>query len=90
MGFGYLLLVIFAAYAALKFYANQKAIEQDLSNRAQAPPGVSYYCNLAVTHRPQQVQAFLISNGMQTTPEGYAPAFGPVENVPQSCQELFL
>lgn len=89
MGFAYILVLAFGAYAALKFYENQKAIESDLKNRAQAPPGVSYYCNLAVTQRPQQVQAFLVSNSQQTTPLGYAPAFGPVENMPTSCQELF-
>lgn len=89
MGFAYILVLAFGAYAALKFYQTQQAIESDLKNRQQASPGVSYYCNLAVTHRPQQVQAFLVTNGMQTTQAGYAPAFGPVENMPTSCQELF-
>lgn len=90
MGFAYILVLAFGAYAALKFYEDQKEIEKDLKNRQQAPPGVSYYCNLAVTQRPQQVQAFLVTNAMQTTQPGYAPAFGPVENMPTSCQELFL
>jgi len=89
MGIGYLLVLGFIAYAAFQFYKTQRAIEKDLSNRAQAPPGVSYYCTLAVTHRPQQVDAFAATNLLQSTQAGYAPAFGPTENMPPQCQEFF-
>lgn len=88
MGIGYLLILGFIAFAAFKFYKTQKAIEKDLSNRAQAPPGVSYYCNLAVTHRPQQVDAFANTNPMMATEAGFAPAFGPTENMPSNSQEV--
>lgn len=89
MGIGYLLLLLFAGYATLKFYQTQKAIEQDLSNRGQAQPGVSYYCNLAVSQRPQQVLAAQVYNGDQTVDYGYAPAFGPNENMPNPSSEYF-
>ena len=89
MGIGYILVLTFIAYAALKFYKTQKAIEYDLSNRGGLKPGVSYYCNLSVTHRQQQVQAFTPTNSMQVSPEGYAPAFGPTENMPPSCREFY-
>lgn len=88
MGIGYLLVLGFIAFAAFKFYKTQKAIEKDLSNRATAPPGVSYYCNLAVTHRPQQVEAFANTNPMMATEQGYSPAFGPTENMPCSRTEV--
>ena len=88
MGIGYLLVLGFVAFAAFKFYKTQKAIEKDLSNRAQAPPGVSYYCNLAVASRPQFVEAFANTNPNMATERGFAPAFGPTENMPPSCQEV--
>lgn len=88
MGIGYILLIVFGAYAALKFYATQKEIAADLSNRSGLAPGVSYYCNLAVSNRPQQVLAAQQTNG-DATSYGYAPAFGPTENIPNPNQELF-
>jgi hypothetical protein len=90
MGIGYLLLLLFAAYAALKFYGTQKAIEKDLSNRGAIQPGVSYYCNLAVSQRPHQVLAAQKYNGDQVSPLGYAPAFGPTENMPSQGEEVFF
>jgi hypothetical protein len=91
MGVGYILLIVFGAYAAMKFYGTQKQIEKDLSNRGTAPPGVSYYCNLAVTHRPQQVQAFCTAqNGDSTQCGNYAPAFGPEENMPGAKLEVWF
>jgi|SRR5271154_154904 len=85
---GYILLIGFAVYAALKFYNVQSTIALDLSNRKQAAPGVSYYCNRMITHRVQQVQAFQTSNNCSTTQYGYAPAFGPNENMPSICSEV--
>jgi hypothetical protein len=82
MGIGYILLIGFLGYATLKFYETQKQIEKDLSNRGMVQPGVSYYCNLAVSQRPQQVLAAQNVNGDMVSPIGYAPAFGPVENMP--------
>jgi hypothetical protein len=78
---GYILILGFAVYAALKFYKVEQTIAANTSNRRIAAPGVSYYCNRMVTHRPQQVQAFQSSNTCQTTQNGYAPAFGPAENM---------
>lgn len=89
MGIGYLLLIAFGAYATLKFYQTQKTIAADLSNRGVAQPGVSYYCNLAVSQRPQQVLAAQVTNGDQTVEYGYSPAFGPVENMPNPSSELY-
>jgi hypothetical protein len=88
-GIGYLLLFGFLAYATLKFYNVQKEIELDLSNRGSLKPGVAYYCNLAVSQRPQQVTAAQKTNSCQTTPVGYAPAFGPCENMPPQSMEVW-
>lgn len=90
LGIGYILLVGFLAYAAFQFYRVQKTIAQDLSNRGALQPGVSYYCNLAVTQRPQQILAFASTNSDASTPYGYAPAFGPTENMPSTQQEVFF
>jgi hypothetical protein len=89
MGIGYILLIGFLGYATLKFYETQKQIEKDLSNRGTLQPGVSYYCNLAVSQRPQQVLAAQVWNGDQSVELGYAPAFGPVENMPNPGNELY-
>jgi hypothetical protein len=90
LGIGYLLLFGILAYAALKFYHVQKAIEKDLSNRGALKPGVSYYCNLAVSQRPAQVFASQNSNSCMVTEFGYAPAFGPTENMPAPQNEVFF
>lgn len=87
MGFGYLLVLIFVAYAALKFYHSNRQASKDAANRGSLQPGVSYYCNLSVTHRPQQIQAFTPTNPCQVSCAGYAPAFGPEENMP-SCESF--
>jgi hypothetical protein len=89
MGIGYILLVLFASYAALKFYSTQRQIEKDLSNRGGLQPGVSYYCNLAVSQRPAQVLAAQNFNSCQTAPPNYAPAFGPNENMPARGNEYY-
>jgi hypothetical protein len=90
MGIGYLLLFGFLAYAALKFYSVQKEIEKDLSNRGNLAPGVSYYCNLAVSNRPHQVLAPQNFNSCMATEAGYAPAFGPTENMPSQGTEVWF
>ncbi len=91
MGIGYLLLIAFGAYAALKFYSTQQQIEKDLSNRGNAArAGVSYYCNLAVSQRPAQVLAAQRVNADMVSPVGYAPAFGPTENMPEQGQEVWF
>lgn len=90
MGIGYILLIVFGAYAALKFYATQKEIDADLKNRGGLQPGVSYYCNLAVTQRPAQILAALPTNGDSTYAPGYAPAFGPNENMPSIQNEVYF
>jgi hypothetical protein len=79
---GGLILVVLALYAAWKFYQTQKGIETALENRAVSPPGISYYEPIAVTQRPQQIQAFAITNSGASVPPGFAPAFGPLENQP--------
>lgn len=90
MGIGYILLLVFAAYATLEFYKTQKEIEKDLENRGSLQPGVSYYCNLAVSQRPAQVLAAQNINGDMSTCAGYAPAFGPTENMPSAGQEVYF
>jgi len=90
LGIGYILLLGFLGYAALKFYETQQKIEKDLSNRGAIQPGVSYYCNLAVSQRPAQVLAAQVYNGDMVTPFGYAPAFGPNENIPTAQSEVFF
>jgi hypothetical protein len=82
MGIGYLLLILFGAYATLQFYRGNKVHQQDNINRGVAPPGVSYYCNIAVSQRPHQVLAAQNVNSDMVTVSGYAPAFGPQENMP--------
>lgn len=89
-GLGYILLLTFGGYAAFKFYENQKKIEVDLSNRAVAPPGISYYQPIAVTSRIQQLQAFNPDGAPDSTVSGYSPAFGPNENQPSPGQEIFF
>lgn len=88
MPFGFLLLILFGAYAAIKFYRTEKQIAVELKNKTVNPPGVSYYCNLAVTQRPAQVLAPQDTNSCATS-TGFAPAFGPTENMPNSGNELF-
>ncbi|SRR6266478_2405897 len=90
LGIGYLLLFGFLAYAALKFYSVQREIAKDLSNRNSLAPGVSYYCNLAVSNRPQQILAAQNFNGCMVSPAGYAPAFGPTENMPAPGTEVWF
>jgi hypothetical protein len=90
MGIGYILLILFGAYATLEFYKTQKQILKDVSNRGSLQPGVSYYCNLAVSQRPAQVLAAQTMNGDMVSPPGYAPAFGPTENMPPQNQEVFF
>jgi hypothetical protein len=85
---GYILLLGFAAYALLKFSNVNASVALDINNRTIAAPGVSYYCNRMVTQRPQQVQAFRMGNTCQTTQRGYAPAFGPCENMPCINSEI--
>lgn len=87
---GYILIIGFLAYAALEFYKVQKKISVDLSNRGTLAPGVSYYCNLAVSQRPHQILAFQATNADMSTTPGYAPAFGPTENMPGNGQEVFF
>lgn len=87
---GYILIIGFLAYAALEFYKVQKKISVDLSNRGTLSPGVSYYCNLAVSQRPHQILAFQPTNACMSTAPGYAPAFGPTENMPGSGNEVFF
>jgi hypothetical protein len=90
LGIGYLLIFGFLAYAALKFYSVQREIEKDLTNRGTLAPGVSYYCNLAVSNRPAQIFAAQPSNGDMVSPVGYAPAFGPTENMPSQSTEIWF
>lgn len=89
MGIGYILLILFAAYATLQFWKTQRAVKADLSNRASLRPGVSYYCNLAVSQRPAQVLAAQAENSCMVSETGYAPAFGPNENMPSQGTELY-
>jgi hypothetical protein len=90
MGIGYLLLIAFGAYATFQFWKTQQEIKADVSNRGAIQPGVSYYCNLAVSQRPAQVIASQNTNGDMVSPTGYAPAFGPNENMPNQNQEVFF
>jgi len=90
LGIGYLLIFAVLAYAALKFYSVQREIEHDLTNRSKLAPGVSYYCNLAVSNRPAQVLAAQAYNGDMVSPYGYAPAFGPTENMPSQGTEVWF
>jgi hypothetical protein len=88
MGLGYILLVLFGGYVALKYYAITLTVEKKRKNRLVAPPGVNYYCCTPVTSRPQQVWAFNQDNCCQTVEPGFAPAFGPNENQPQQIIHL--
>ena len=90
MGVGYLLLLLFGAYAVLKFYQGNQANSATVINRGVAQPGVSYYCNIAVAQRPHQVLAAQIYNSDMVTQIGYAPAFGPVENMPSPYNEAYF
>lgn len=83
-----LALILLGAYAAFKFYRTQKQIDVELKNKIVNPPGVSYYCNLAVTQRPAQVLASQETNCCATS-AGFAPAFGPRENMPSAGFELY-
>jgi hypothetical protein len=89
IGIGYLLLIAFLAYAVLKFYATQQQIAADISNRGAIQPGVSYYCNLAVSQRPHQVLAAQGWNSCATS-FTYAPSLGPNENMPSQRTEVFF
>jgi hypothetical protein len=82
MGIGYLLLVLFGGYVALKYYALSVTVEKKKANQQIAPPGVNYYCDSPVSSRPQQVWAFGQSNCCSTTEPGFAASIGPNENQP--------
>jgi hypothetical protein len=79
---GWALLVLFLGYIAVKYYRVEVEIAKRSANRAVAPPGVNYYCNMPVSSRAQQVQAFQEFNCCQSVQCGYAPAIGPQENMP--------
>jgi hypothetical protein len=79
-GIAYVLLLIFGAYIALRYYSLQIGISKRQQNNSIAPPGVNFYCSRPVTQRPQQIWAFSTNNCCQTTQCGYSPAFGPIEN----------
>lgn len=87
MGIGQIILIALGAYAALKFYRQQKEIEVELSNRGVNRPGVSFYPPIVVTQRPAQAQAYNENNACATMGGAYAPPIGPSENVPPPCQE---
>jgi hypothetical protein len=89
MGIGYILLLLFGGYVTLKFWETQQQVKKDASNRGAIQPGVSYYCNLAVSQRPAQVLAAQANNGDATT-VNFAPAFGPTENMPGPNQEVWF
>lgn len=90
MGIGYILLILFGAYATLQFWKTQRLVKQDIANRGTAQPGVSYYCNLAVSQRPAQIFASQNINSCMVSPVGYAPAFGPNENMPLQGSEVYF
>lgn len=78
--FAWAMLLVFGAYVVSKYYTVQVTVETNAKNKQGAPPGVNFFSNTAVTHRPQQLQAFLAENPCSTQPPNTAPAFGPNEN----------
>lgn len=87
-GFVWMLLLLFGGYVAVKYYSVKVEVVRRTQNKWIAPPGVNYYCNAPVTHRPQQVQAYEATNNCATLPAGTAPAFGPQENQPVPIASL--
>ena len=85
---GFLLVLLFGLYAALKYYKTQQQTTGVVQDAVNNPPGVSYYCNLAVSNRPAQVFASEQTNSCAVTQPGFAPAFGQSENIPSSNEEL--
>ena len=86
--FAYTLLILFGAYAALKYYSLQVSVVKRTQNQVVAPPGVNYYCATAIPQRPAQALAFLNCNTCSVTQKGFSAAFGPNENQPQNIVAL--
>jgi hypothetical protein len=88
MGIGYLLLVLFGGYVALKYYSVKLTVEKKNANRLIAPPGVNFYCDAPATSREAQVLAFQPCNCCSTVEPGFAASVGPTENQPQQIVSL--
>jgi hypothetical protein len=88
MGIGYLLLVLFGGYVALKYYSVKLTVEKKNRNRMIAPPGVNVYCDSPAPSRPQQIWAFDPCNCCSTVEPGFAASVGPQENQPQEIIRL--
>ena len=86
----WVLLALFGGYVALKYYNVKVEVGRSVRNQYIAPAGVNYYCCQPVVQRPQQIWAFNQQNCCSTNPIGYAPAFGPQENQPQSIASLCI
>jgi hypothetical protein len=84
MAIGYILLLVFGGYVALKYFSVQISIGNKTRNSTIARPGVNYYCAAPQPNRAAQVLAYNEQNQCQTTEPGFAPSLGPTENQPNS------
>jgi hypothetical protein len=83
MSFGYAILLLFGGYAVLRFIETQNQVKVSNQNRAGNPPGVSYFKPIAAPNTRAQSLASQQRNSCAVTQPGYAPAFGPRENMPR-------
>jgi hypothetical protein len=87
-GIAWILLAVFGAYVAIKYYSVNVQVERKTANTVVAPAGVNFYCSQPVTSRFQQTQAYEMCNVCQTTEPGFSAAFGPNENQPANVFNL--
>lgn len=89
MALGYVLVLIFAGYGALKYFSQQKSVATTKKNRVGGGKGVQYFPPVAVSQRAAQQQAYKTKNASSVTQKGFAPAFGPGENMPNASKEIY-
>lgn len=89
MGIGYILVLLFAGYGALKYFGQQKSVAKTRKNRIGGGKGVQYFAPVAVSQRAAQQQSYKTKNTNSVTKHGFAPAFGPDENMPSSSSEIY-
>lgn len=89
IGIGFLVVLSLGAYGAIQWIQTNRAIRQQLANRANVP-GISVYQPIQAPNRLQQVYAPQIANPDQSVETGlYVPALGPFENRPQNGGVIF-
>lgn len=79
---GYILLIVFIGYVAVKYFSVTVSVQKKAANKIVARPGISTFCTMAAPNLRQQVHAFMEQNECQTAEPGFSASLGPNENQP--------